>query len=174
MSDVRHFSVCETLRDGTPITIRAVHADDAERLAKAFAGLEAHSVYTRFFAMKKVLTPAELARIGTMDFVREVMLVATVDAGDAETIVGSARYVAVDAEGATAEVAFVVEEDYQGRGLARRLLGHLVAIARTNGVVRFVAEVLPENRAMRAVFARAGLAVRERREEGVVHVEIDV
>ena len=175
MSDDRQFRVSETLRDGSVVTVRAVRPDDAERLTNAFAGLDAQSVYTRFFAPKKELSPSEIARIAAMDFVGEVMLVATVEGSSGETIVASAHYVAD--EGAVtreAEIAFVVEEDYQGRGIARRLLGHLVAIARKHGIRRFVADVLPDNRAMRAVFARAGLAVRERREGGVVRVEIDL
>jgi RimJ/RimL family protein N-acetyltransferase len=169
-----HFAVAETLRDGTAVTIRAVRPDDATRLEAAFAGLDRESVYTRFFVLKKALTPAELARIATIDFVRDVMLVATV--GGDEKIVAGATYLGQD-DGqppASAEVAFTVEEDYQGRGLASRLLAHLVAIARANGIRRFVAEVLPENRAMRNVFSRAGLATRERRDSGVVHVEIDL
>ena len=172
----KHFAVAETLRDGTTVTIRAVRSDDAVRLEQAFVGLDAESVYTRFFTPKRGLTSAELARVAAIDFIGHVMLVATVGTGVDERIVAAATYIGQD-EGkppGTAEVAFTVEEDYQGRGLASRLLGHLVAIARQNGIRRFVAEVLPENRAMRKVFARAGLATSERREDGVVHVEIEL
>ena len=170
-----HFAVVERLRDGTAVTIRAVRSDDTARLEKAFAGLDAESVYTRFFTPKRGLTAAELARVAAIDFVGHVMLVATVGAGGEERIVAAATYIRQDGTDAReAEVAFTVEEDYQGRGLASRLLGHLVAIARANGIGRFVAEVLPENRAMRKVFARAGLATRERRDDGVVHVDIEL
>jgi RimJ/RimL family protein N-acetyltransferase len=175
MSDARRYCVAETLRDGTDVTIRAVRPDDVQRLSNAFAGLERQSVYTRFFALKKALSPAELAHVAEIDFVHEVMLVATIMIAGEEVIVATARYIGQEgSDPFAAEVAFTVEEDYQGRGLAGRLLGHLAALGREHGVGRFIAEVLPENRAMRAVFARAGGTVRERREGGIVHVELDL
>ena len=172
----RDFSVTRTLRDGTTLRIRAVRGDDAARLVKAFAGLDRESVYTRFFSYRSELAPAELARLGAMDFAQEAMLVATIPADGDEAIIGSARYVAYPTADATlaAEVAFTVEEDYQGRGVAGSLLACLLDIARQNGVKRFDADVLPDNKAMRTVFARAGLPMRQRLDGGVVHLEIDV
>ena len=173
--DARHYRTEERLRTGLVVVIRAVLSDDRARLAKAFANLERESVYTRFFSYKNELTDAELARIDAMDFVSEVMLVTTVPAGDDETIIASARYIALDGPPPrVAEVAFAVEEDYQGLGIAGRMLVHLVAIARTMGIQRFEADVLPENKAMIAVFLRAGVPVSQRREPGVVHVTLDL
>jgi GNAT superfamily N-acetyltransferase len=174
--DARTFVVEDTLRDGTHVTFRAVRPDDRARIAKAFAGLERESVYTRFFSYKSELSPTELAKIDTIDFVRDVMLVVTTVRAAEELVIASARYVAHDDAGGllAAEVAFTVEEDYQGLGIAKRLLGHLAAIARDNGVVRFEADVLPENRAMLGVFARSGLSMRQRREDGVVHLVLDL
>jgi RimJ/RimL family protein N-acetyltransferase len=172
MSDARAFRAGETLRNGTPVVIRAVRPDDREPIAHAFAGLERESVYTRFFSHKRALSDAELGQIDAMDFVRDVMLVVTVSAASAETVIASARYIAHDeADGSlTAEVAFTVEEDYQGNGIAGRLLGHLARIARDNGVARLEADVLPENRAMLAVFRKSGLPMTSRRDGGVFHI----
>ena len=90
---------------------------------------------------------------------------------------GSARYVA-EANGAAApvraEVAFVVEEDFQGRGLAGRLFAQLAALARHRGIRHFDAEVLPGNQAMLAVFKKSGLPLQQRREDGVVHLSLDL
>jgi RimJ/RimL family protein N-acetyltransferase len=174
MNDARHFAVEETLRDGTRITIRAVRPDDRERIAKAFGQLDRESVYTRFFAYKSELSAAELARIDTMDFVRDVMLVATIRSAGDETVIAGARYIAHAATDGTliAEVAFTVEEDYHGLGIAGRLLTHLIAIARAAGITRFEAEVLPGNKAMLAVFARSGLPMQQQRGDGVVHLTL--
>src|SRR5204863_1956929 len=76
--DARNFAVESALRDGTRVTIRAVRSDDRERIAKAFRNLDRESVYTRFFSHKKELNAAELAKIDAMDFVSDVMLVATI------------------------------------------------------------------------------------------------
>jgi RimJ/RimL family protein N-acetyltransferase len=173
MNEAQGYRARETLREGTQITIRAVRPDDRDRIVQAFAGLERESIYTRFFTHRNTLTDAELAHLDTMDFVNEVMLVATIERDAAEIVIGSARYVSEPSQnGRAAEIAFTVEEDYQGRGIAGLLLRHLIAIARQSGVARFEADVLASNKSMRAVFARCGLPMRETSEAGVVHVSL--
>jgi GNAT superfamily N-acetyltransferase len=85
-------------------------------------------------------------------------------------VIGSGSYTAFSAPDGvrSAEIAFIVEEDYQGLGIASRLLRHLAAIARSKGIARFKAEVLAGNRSMMEVFARSGLPLKERREDGVI------
>jgi GNAT superfamily N-acetyltransferase len=174
MSHPGAYAATETLRDGTSVTVRALRADDRERMARAIRGLERESVYLRLFSYRDELTEAGLERVMRFDPDAEVVLVATVGAGDAETIVGSGRYVVADraATPRTAEIAFVVEEDYQGQGLGGCLLRHLAAVARAQGIAAFAAEVLAGNPGMLRVFARAGLPMTTRREGGVVHVEL--
>jgi GNAT superfamily N-acetyltransferase len=172
MIDARNYFVEDTLRNGIRITIRAVRRDDRSRIAKAFSELDRESIYTRFFGWKKELTEADFARIDATDFVRRVMLLVTTRVGEEEIVIGAASYVADEAEDGTlaAEVAFTVEEDYQGLGIAGRLLRHLADIARERGITRFQAEVLAENKAMLAVFARSGLPMRQWREDEVIHL----
>jgi len=174
MTGARDFSAKETLRNGIEVVIRAVRPDDRERIAEAFAKLDRESVYTRFFSYKGALSDAELRQIETMDFVRDVMLVVTTGVGGRETVIASARYIVLpDSAGPPrAEVAFTVEEDFQGNGIAGRLLAHLARLARANGVAGFDADVLPQNQAMLSVFRRSGLPVTTRREGGVVHLSL--
>ena len=73
-----------------------------------------------------------------------------------------------------AEVAFLVEEDYHGLGIARRILQHLGRIAIERGLVRFEAEVLPYNSAMLKVFAASGWPMSKRSEDGSLHVILDL
>src|SRR5437762_14177820 len=126
MIDAPNYAPRDSLRNGTPVTIRAVRSGDRDRVARAFGNLERESVYTRFFTYKKALSDAELASIDAMDFVNEVMLVATVAADADEIVIGGASYVSHDASDGSraAEVAFTVEAGYQGKGLAGRLIGH--------------------------------------------------
>ena len=93
-----------------------------------------------------------------------------------ETVIGSATFVADASVNAvrSAEVAFTIEEDYQRQGLAGRLLRALATLARRHGIARFTADVLADNAAMLAVFARSGVAMRKRREGGVLHIELDL
>ena len=174
--DPRALRVVETLRDGTRATIRAVSATDRERLVRAFANLERETIYRRFFAFKDALSAEELAFIASVDFVRDVILVATIGENGEETIIGAGSYSACTARDGrpVAEVAFVVEEDYQGLGIARRLLAQLTRIARTNGVARLEADVMAGNGAMLRVFEGAGLPMQRQFDHGTIHVSMDL
>ena len=163
------YRALEKLRNGETATIRAIRADDKERVLKAFHALDAQSIYTRFFSMKQELTAEDLRRLTEIDHVRDVALVATIDG---ETLIGGGRYVSGD--GASAEVAFTVEEDYQQLGIATRLLRHLVRIGRENGIKEFEAYVLPENTAMLGVFERSGLRMHTQRRGGEVYLRLEL
>ena len=151
------------------ITIRAVRRDDKERIVAAFNALERRSIYLRFFSHKKELSDEELRRVAECDGASEVALVATVANGDREIIIGMGDYVR---SGAGAEIAFVVEEDFQGRGIATRLLRQLADVARANGMSQFEADVLAENAPMLNVLRKSGLRMRESRRDGVVHATL--
>ena len=176
MIDAANYAAVETLKNGTVARFRSIRADDKGRLLEAFRNLESESIYTRFFHLKKDLSEQELRTATEVDFENVVALVVTVGEGDKETIIGVGRYVAYDATKSerSAEVAFTVEEDYHGQGIASRLLRHLATIAREKGVHRFDAEVLPENKAMLAVFSRGGLPMTKRFEDGVMHVTMSL
>ena len=169
-----HFEHTATLRDGRTVTIRVMRPDDRDRLVAAFAKLDRESVYTRFFAYLKELPQRPLERIDRIDFVRLAALVVTLDEGAGETIIGSATYVATDDgdDAKAADVAFTIEEDFQGQGLAGRLLADLATIARRNGFVRLDADVLARNAAMLAVFKRSGLPLTMRRDGDAVHLSL--
>jgi GNAT superfamily N-acetyltransferase len=170
------FTCAETLRNGLAVTIRHLRVDDRERIAKAVRQLERESIYTRLFSYRNELTEVGLDRIMRVEPRREVALVVTTDVGEDEIVIGSGRYVVSNPgdEERTAEVAFVVEEDYQGLGIASRLLRHFAQIAREQGIAALEAEVLAGNKAMLSVFTRAGLPMTSRRDGGVVHVTLSL
>ena len=176
LGDLTHFSRPAALRDGTPVLIRTARADDRERLAAAFRGLDPQSVYTRFFAFKKGFSEAELSRLDTADFERFVSLVVTLGSGAAETIIAGASYAVVDpaAPSPAAEVAFTVEEDYQGQGLASTLFATLTDIALSRRIQRLEADVLVVNKAMLAVFRRSGWPMTTSRDGSAVHLVLDL
>ena len=123
MRDPTRYVSQETLRDGTTVTVRAARADDGPRIDRAFHNLERDTVYTRFFGYKADVSEAELNRITMADFNQAVALLVTVGAGEDEVVIGGGSYFAADnaAPLRSAELAFLVEEDYQGRGLASAL-----------------------------------------------------
>jgi GNAT superfamily N-acetyltransferase len=168
-SNAKQFQAQETLDDGTAVTIRAVRPDDKARIVKAFLALEPHSIYARFFYAKSELSEQELRQLTEIDYVSAVVLLATIGTSPHETVIGLGRYAAT---GRSAEIAFVVEEDYAGRGIAKRLLQHLTHIARDNGVAKFEADVLGDNAPMLAVFRHSGLTMTTTHSDGVTHVTL--
>jgi RimJ/RimL family protein N-acetyltransferase len=170
------FAMPFALRDGTAVTIRVMRPDDRDRLVAAFAKLDPSTIYTRFFSYRKEIPESALERIAAIDFVHLAGLVATIGAGSDETVIGGASYVGGVADDGKrfAEVAFTIEEDYQGQGLATQLFRALAAIARRHGIARFTADVLSGNAAMLKVFARTGLPMRRQLDGGAFHVELDL
>ena len=182
MSDAaRQFSEPIVLRHGKPALVRAIRPDDRERLQTAFHALEPESVYLRYFSFKAELTKADLDRLCEPDFQQRVVLVVTTsghdNSGDSEVIVGSGGYVAHAAPDGkrAAEVAFAVEEDLHGEGIASKLLAVLAGMARADGIARFEAEVLVRNAPMLLVFAHSGLPMKQTHsEDGVVSVTMEL
>ncbi len=164
------------LADGRTAHVRPILADDAARLVDFYSYVSDESKYFRFFAPYPRLSSRDVTRFTTVDHDERVALIALL--GDEMVAVG--RYDRVeDARVApdgvrTAEVAFLVQDVHQGRGLGSVLLEHLAAAAKECGVQRFVAEVLPANRRMVGVFIDAGYSIRSSLEEGVVVLVLDL
>lgn len=170
--DIANYNVVEKLRDQRQVRLRAIRPGDKELLREAFRGLEAGSIYTRFFGPRKDLTDRELAQATEIDFVRTVALVACVQESTGERIIGGGRFFVLGGSDppSAAEVAFLVEEDYHGQGIASTLFKHLLRIGRKQGILRFEADVLPGNKKMLRVFERAGLRVVTKASSDSIHV----
>lgn len=162
----------ETLRNGLEVVIRAARSDDAERMIEAFKKLEAESIYKRFFGPKKEITEAELQRFREIDFDTRVTLLCTIEHHGREIVIASGTYARISED--TAEVAFIVEEDYQRLGISKRLLIHLGKISLSKGIKTFTAEVLPHNSAMLGVLQSCGWPMKSSVVEGIVHVTLDL
>ncbi|MGZ4666312.1 MAG: GNAT family N-acetyltransferase, partial [Frankiaceae bacterium] len=155
-----HWEADVVLADGGTAHVRPIVPADAQRWSSFISRLSTQTIYFRFFSEHPRLGPAELEHFIHVDYVGRVAFVAVL--GD--EIVGVGRYDRIDDAG-IAEVAFVIEDRHQGRGLGSILLEHLAAAARERGLLRFEAEVLTENSRMMSVFQDAGYRV-EREIEG--------
>jgi acyl-CoA synthetase (NDP forming)/GNAT superfamily N-acetyltransferase len=157
------------LADGGTVHVRPITPADAERLVGLHGRLSPESLYFRFFSPKPRLTDSEVVKFTTVDMVDRVALVTTL--GD--DIIGVGRYDRWPGK-PEAEVAFTVDDQHHGRGIATMLLEHLATVARSNGITRFTAEVLPDNRPMLGVFRRAGFEVTNEFSSGIVDVVFDI
>lgn len=171
MKNARLYREDAILRDGTPVVIRAVRSEDKERIRQAFHHLGAETVYTRFFSNRTDVTDQELSEGVDVDFVRNVTLIVTLQPG--EKVIGAGRYIAIG-DLPEAEVAFTVEEDFHGQGIASRLLSVLAGIARANGFERFHASVLPRNAGMLRVFERCRLPMTRQRDDDTLQITLEL
>ncbi|MFJ7150915.1 GNAT family N-acetyltransferase [Streptomyces sp. NPDC100445] len=169
-----HWEADVVLRDGGTARIRPITVDDADRLVSFYEQVSDESKYYRFFAPYPRLSAKDVHRFTHHDFVDRVGLAATVGG----EFIATVRYDRIGADGMPAsgpadeaEVAFLVQDAHQGRGVASALLEHIAAVARERGIRRFAAEVLPANNRMIKVFTDAGYTQRRSFEDGVVRLE---
>ncbi|WP_328874262.1 GNAT family N-acetyltransferase [Streptomyces sp. NBC_00287] len=172
-----HWEADVVLRDGGTARIRPITVDDAERLVSFYEQVSDESKYYRFFAPYPRLSAKDVHRFTHHDFVDRVGLAATIGG----EFIATVRYDRIGADGLPAsapadeaEVAFLVQDAHQGRGVASALLEHIGAVARERGIRRFAAEVLPANTKMIKVFTDAGYTQKRSFEDGVVRLEFDL
>ena len=166
------YSAIERMRDGRKIEIRALKPEDRDAMSAAVGRTSSQSLYRRFFGAKREFSEKEVAYFLDVDFIKHVALVALAEEDGQAVVAAGGRYI-VQQPG-TAEVAFVVTDQYQGQGIGAALLRHLAAIGREAGLKEFTAEVLPENVPMLKVFEKSGLKSSTKRERGVVHVGLQL
>ena len=171
----RHWEADVVASDGGVVHLRPILPTDADALVAFHDRLSDRTRYLRYFGAHPYLSPREVERFTVVDHRARVAFIALL--GDEIIAVG--RYEGTarpDGDGVTgpAEIAFVVRDDHQSRGLGSILLEHLTAAARERGVRRFEAEVLAENSQMVRVFRDAGYQVSRQFEDGVMHLEFDV
>jgi len=154
------------LRDGARLRLRPIRPEDQDRLIAFYDRLSRHTAYQRFFTVMKRLPPDWAHLLANVDYQRRLALIAEHGPVDAPELVGVARYEPTD-RADTAEVAFVIQDGWQNRGLGTTMLDELLAAAEARGIRRFRAWVLANNIRMIDLLARF-TDVRERRTESGV------
>ncbi|MER6313202.1 GNAT family N-acetyltransferase [Streptomyces sp. NPDC001581] len=172
-----HWEADVVLRDGGTARIRPITTEDAGRLVSFYEQVSDESKYYRFFAPYPRLSDRDVRRFTHHDYVDRVGLAATIGG----EFIGTVRYDRIGPDGRPAsapadeaEVAFLVQDAHQGRGVASALLEHIGAVARERGIRRFAAEVLPANSKMIKVFTDVGYQQKRSFEDGSVHLTLDL
>jgi acyl-CoA synthetase (NDP forming)/GNAT superfamily N-acetyltransferase len=174
----RHWEADVLLRDGGTAHIRPIRPEDADLLVDFYGRISDQSKYYRFFSPMPHLSERDVARFTHVDHVHRVAFVMLLSGR--MIALGSYEGHPVDAsdpDSATdrlAEVAFLVEDAQQGRGIGQLLLEHLAQAGRERGIERFVAEVLPDNHRMIQTFRDAGYRLVSGFEDGVITLEFPI
>jgi RimJ/RimL family protein N-acetyltransferase len=168
MTNAASYAVRENLRDGSIIEIRALKPEDEAGMLAAVERTSAQSLQRRFFVMKRSFSEKERTYFMQVDFLNHVALVATAQEDGQPIIIGGGRYIVF--EPGRAEMAFIVVDAWQGRGIGSILMRHLIDIARDSALKELTAEILPENIAMLKVFGKFGFKPAPRRDPQTVHL----
>jgi acyl-CoA hydrolase/RimJ/RimL family protein N-acetyltransferase len=156
----------QTFKGGVEIRFRALRPSDEEEMRRLFYRFSEQGVYFRYFTQIRAMPHNKMQEYVNVDYNRFLSIVALEGDPGKEKIVAEARYAKLQVR-PYAEVAFVVDEAYQGLGIASHLIRMLIQAAKERGIQGFTASVLRGNEPMMRVFEKSGLTIKARMEEGI-------
>ena len=166
-----HLETYRTTKLDQEVLLRPVRISDEPLLKDFFYALSDQSIYQRFISSRKDMPHERLQEFVVIDYTSEMVILAVMTVDEHEVVAGVGQY-GIDAQTHTAEVALVVRDDVQKRGVGTELLNYLTLLARKEGLLGFTAEVLIENRPMMRLFERAGFSIDKKRGAGVYELKM--
>jgi len=167
----RRFKTVHILNDGTQLNFRPMHPTDEPRLTGLFHALSKETMYYRFMSQMKTVPKKEIQNFVFINHRTDVAIVATVPEAYGDEIVAIGRYY-LDEKSNLAEIAFVVRDEWQNKGIGLGLFKHLSFIAKRNGINGFTAEVLPDNRPMQSVINKSEFKVTSNPKRDIISYTI--
>ncbi|HLB73289.1 MAG TPA: GNAT family N-acetyltransferase [Sedimentisphaerales bacterium] len=160
------------VEEGTQINFRPMHPTDEKPMRELFSSLSKQTIYYRFMSNIARIPQKQVQDFVYIDYRSDMAIVGTIPEAHGEEIIAIGRYY-LNPRTNLAEVAFIVRDDWQRRGIGTFLLKYLISVAKRNGLAGFTAEVLSDNKAMLAVFAKSGCEIRSHLEDRVISFELD-
>jgi len=163
----------ETLRDGTEIFFRPIKPTDEPALAEMLYSLSEDTVKKRYMTRTKAFPHRDVQRLTNIDYKKDLAIVGVVPGVSGDEIVAIGQYF-LDPKTQAAEVAFVVQDEWQQKGMGTFLLDYITKIAKQRGVKRFYAKVLPSNKPMLTIFHNSGYKVNTEFDGEVYNITYDL
>lgn len=160
-----------TTKMGMEILLRPIKISDEPLFKDFFYSLSDDTLYRRFISMRKDMPHERLQRFVIIDYAKEMAILAMIQQEEKEIIVGVGRYSMQEAAH-IAEVALVVRDDHQSKGIGTEIISYLTYLAKKQGLLGFTAEVLVENKPMLHLFEKMGFGIEKRREEGMYELKL--
>jgi RimJ/RimL family protein N-acetyltransferase len=155
-----------TTKKGVEIFLRPVKLADEPLLKEFFYSLSDQSIYRRFISVRTDMPHERLQEFVVIDYTKEMVILAVLQHEERDVVVGVGQY-GIDEQSHTAEVALVVRDEHQNRGVGTELLAYLTVLAKRAGLLGFTAEVLVDNQPMLHLFEQGGFEIEKRREANV-------
>ena len=163
--------IYRTTSKGLNLLLRPAKITDESLLKDFFYDLSEDSLYKRFFSARKDMPHKRLQDFVAVDYSKKMEILATIVEKEKETIIGLGQY-ELNSDMHLAEVALVVKDQFQGRGVGKEILYYLIYLARRQGLLGFTGEVLVANRSMVRLFEKMGFDTEKRGEEGVYEMRM--
>ncbi len=161
-----------TTKSGLEFRLRPVKISDEPLLKDFFYGLSDETKYNRFLSRREDMPHEMLQDIFVVtDYTQEMVILATIEQEESEVVIGAGQYAVLEGT-LTAQVALVVRDDYQHKGLGTELLFYLAYIAKRQGLVGFKADILPENKHVLHLLEQIGFVKEKKFSSGVYLIEI--
>jgi acyl-CoA hydrolase/RimJ/RimL family protein N-acetyltransferase len=160
-----------TTKAGFTVLFRPVKISDEHLLKDFFYRLSTDCMYSRFISTRTDMPHQRLQNFVVIDYSREMVILAVMQEEEKETVIGMAQYI-IDEASHSAEVAFVVRDDYQNKGIGAEMLSYLTYLAKKKGLLGFTAEVLMDNKSMLHLFESMGFTVKKRLDAGVYELNM--
>jgi acyl-CoA hydrolase/ribosomal protein S18 acetylase RimI-like enzyme len=160
-----------TTRSGLKIVLRPVKLNDEPLLKDFFYSLSDQSIYKRFISSRTDMPHERLQEFVVIDYTKEMVILVIDDSGEKEKVVGVGQY-GIEENTHTAEVALVVRDEAQNKGIGSILLSYLTNLAKKQGLLGFTAEVLVENKPMLHLFEKMGFDIQKRSSSGVYELRM--
>jgi acyl-CoA hydrolase/GNAT superfamily N-acetyltransferase len=167
-----HLETYRTTKSGISIILRPVKICDEPLLKDLFYSLSEHSLYQRFVSARKDMPHLRLQEFVVVNYTDQMSILALLQEGRKEMAIGLAQYL-MSEEKHVAEVAILVRDEYQDKGVGTELLTYLTYLGKRNGLLRFTAEVLQENLKMLHLFEKMGFDIRRSTSEDIIELEMD-
>jgi len=161
------------LKNGQGLLLIPATIKDVERVTSLMSRISQESLRMRFMASISQVSDQIIKELCSGDFKDSGCLLAAEGESENSKVVGLANYISMG-NNRTAEVAFLVEDNYQGLGISTLLLERIAGIAAANGIIEFEAEVLPDNQQMMNVFKNSGFEIHKVWDSDTVHIEFPV
>ena len=164
----------KTTKTGLTIILRPVKISDEPLLKDFLYSLSDQSIYRRFFSTRTDMPHEYLQKFVVIDYTQKMVILVVIKKGEKEEIVGMGQY-AIVGNTHTADVALVVRDDYQNRGIGTELVSYLTYLAKKQGLLGFTADILVDNKPMLHVlrlFEQMGFEIEKKMEAGVFELKI--
>jgi acyl-CoA hydrolase/RimJ/RimL family protein N-acetyltransferase len=162
---------CKNTKTGLDIFLRPVKISDEPLLKEFIYSLSDRSLHRRFLSFRKDMPHERLQEFVVIDYTKQMTILAVVRQGKKEILVAMGQYVIIEATH-TADVAFMVRDDYQNRGIGTELLRYLTYLAKRQGLLGFTASVISDNEPMLHVFDKSGADIESAIDTGVLELKV--